>query len=49
MAAVAIAVLHWTPKAGFAADEFDKANISNEHTHQAYGRIMSQVGVNSVG
>ena len=42
MPAVAIAVLHRTPNASFAADEFFKASISNEHTRRAYGRIVAR-------
>jgi site-specific recombinase XerD len=37
---VAIAVLQETPNAGFAADEFFKAAISNPHTRRAYGRAV---------
>jgi site-specific recombinase XerD len=39
---VAIAVLQRTPNATFAAEEFFKANISNEHTRRAYGRIVGR-------
>src|SRR5271165_6276007 len=42
MPAVAIAVLQRTPNAAFAADEFFKASISNEHTRRAYGRIVGR-------
>jgi integrase/recombinase XerD len=42
MPAVAIAVLQLTPNAAFAADEFFKASISNEHTRRAYGRIVGR-------
>jgi site-specific recombinase XerD len=42
MPAVAIAVLERTPNAAFAADEFFKASISNEHTRRAYGRIVGR-------
>jgi integrase/recombinase XerD len=40
--AVAIAVLDRTPNATFAADEFFKASISNEHTQRAYCRIVGR-------
>jgi len=43
MPAAAIAVLRRTPNAGFAADEFFKASISNEHTRRAYGRIVGRL------
>jgi len=39
---VAIAVLQRTPNATFAADEFFRASISNEHTRRAYGRIVGR-------
>jgi hypothetical protein len=42
MSAVAIAVLQRTPNACFAAEEFFKASISNEHTRRAYGRIVGR-------
>jgi integrase/recombinase XerD len=42
MPAVAIAILQRTPNAAFAADEFFKASISNEHTRRAYGRIVGR-------
>jgi len=42
MPAAAIAVLHRTPNASFAADEFFRASISNEHTRRAYGRIVGR-------
>src|SRR5580692_11229686 len=42
MPSVAIAVLERTPNARFAADEFFKASISNEHTRRAYGRIVGR-------
>ncbi len=38
----AVAVLGQTANAGFAAEEFFKASISNEHTRRAYGRIVSR-------
>jgi integrase/recombinase XerD len=37
--AAAVIVLRQTPNAAFAAEEFFKASISNEHTRRAYGRI----------
>jgi integrase/recombinase XerD len=40
--AAAIAVLQRTPNAAFAAEEFFKASISNEHTRRAYGRIVGR-------
>src|ERR1035438_1251796 len=40
--ATAIAVLQRTPNATFAAEEFFKASISNEHTRRAYGRIVGR-------
>jgi integrase/recombinase XerD len=39
MPAAAVIVLRQTPNAAFAADEFFKASINNEHTQRAYGRI----------
>jgi hypothetical protein len=42
ISSVAIAVLKKTNNAGFAADQFFKASISNEHTRRAYGRIVSR-------
>src|ERR1017187_3538574 len=42
MPAAAIAVLRQTPNAAFAADEFFRASISNEHTRRAYGRIVGR-------
>jgi site-specific recombinase XerD len=38
----AAAVLQETPNAAFAADEFFRARISNEHTRRAYGRIVDR-------
>jgi site-specific recombinase XerD len=35
----ALAVLRQTPNAPFAAEEFFKATLNNEHTRRAYGRI----------
>jgi site-specific recombinase XerD len=43
MPAVAVAVLQQTPNAAFAADEFFRASISNEHTRRAYGRIVGRL------
>jgi site-specific recombinase XerD len=40
--AAGIAVLRRTPNATFAADEFFRASISNEHTRRAYGRIVGR-------
>jgi integrase/recombinase XerD len=37
--AAAAAVLHQTPNAAFAADEFFRANLNNQHTRRAYARI----------
>lgn len=42
MPSSAIAVLQLTPNAAFAADEFFKASIGNEHTRRAYGRIVGR-------
>ena len=42
LSAIAIAVLKKTNNAGFAADEFLKGSISNEHTRRAYGRIVNR-------
>ena len=42
ISAVAIAVLEKTSNAGFAAEEFFKASINNEHTRRAYGRIVDR-------
>jgi integrase/recombinase XerD len=42
MPAVAVSVLQRTPNAAFAAEEFFKASISNEHTRRAYGRIAGR-------
>lgn len=38
----AVAILRRTPNAEFAADEFFRAGISNEHTKRAYGRIVGR-------
>src|SRR6266851_10000718 len=38
----ALAVPRQTPNAAFAADEFFKASISNEHTRRAYGCIAGR-------
>jgi len=40
--AIAVAVLQETPNAAFAAEEFFKASISNEHTRRAYGRTVDR-------
>jgi integrase/recombinase XerD len=40
--AAALDVLRETPNAFFAAEEFFKASISNEHTRRAYGRIVGR-------
>jgi integrase/recombinase XerD len=40
--AAAVIVLRQTPNAAFAAEEFFKASISNEHTRRAYGRIAGR-------
>jgi Phage integrase, N-terminal SAM-like domain len=40
--AVALAVLQRTSNAEFAAEEFFRATISNEHTRRAYGRIVGR-------
>jgi len=42
MPAAAIALLERSPNAAFAADEFFRASISNEHTRRAYGRIVGR-------
>ena len=42
MPAVALIVLRQTPNAAFAAEEFFKATLSNEHTRRAYGRIAGR-------
>lgn len=42
MQAAAVAVLQQTPNAAFAADEFFRASINNEHTRRAYGRIVGR-------
>ena len=42
LSSVAVAVLGQTANAGFAAEEFFKASISNEHTRRAYGRTVSR-------
>ena len=41
MPAAAI-VLRQTPNAAFAAEEFFKATLNNEHTRRAYGRIAGR-------
>lgn len=40
--AAAVIVLRRTPNAAFAADEFFRASLSNEHTRRAYGRIAGR-------
>jgi integrase/recombinase XerD len=40
--AAAVIVLRQTPNAAFAAEEFFKASLSNEHTRRAYGRIAGR-------
>ena len=40
--AAAVIVLRQTPNAVFAAEEFFKATLSNEHTRRAYGRIAGR-------
>ena len=42
MPSAALAVLRETPNAFFAAEEFFKASISNEHTRRAYGRTVGR-------
>jgi integrase/recombinase XerD len=42
MPAAAIALLQRSPNAAFAADEFFRASIGNEHTRRAYGRIVGR-------
>ena len=42
MPAAAVIVLRQTPNAAFAAEEFFKATLSNEHTRRAYGRIAGR-------
>jgi site-specific recombinase XerD len=42
MPAAAVIVLRQTPNAAFAAEEFFKAALSNEHTRRAYGRITGR-------
>jgi hypothetical protein len=42
MPAAALIVLRQTPNAAFAAEEFFKAALSNEHTRRAYGRITGR-------
>lgn len=42
LGAPALRVLERTSNAGFAADEFFKASISNPHTRRAYGRIVGR-------
>jgi hypothetical protein len=38
----AVIVLRQTPNAAFAAEEFFKATLTNEHTRRAYGRIAGR-------
>ncbi len=40
--AAAATVLRQTPNAAFAADEFFRASLNNEHTRRAYGRIAGR-------
>jgi site-specific recombinase XerD len=42
MPAAAVIVLRQTPNAAFAAEEFFKATLSNEHPRRAYGRIAGR-------
>jgi site-specific recombinase XerD len=42
LTAAAAAVLRQTPNAAFAADEFFRARLNNEHTRRAYGRIVGR-------
>ena len=42
MPAAAIALLQQTPDTPFAADEFSRAGIGNEHTRRVYGRIVGR-------
>src|SRR6516162_6485943 len=42
MPAAAVIVLRQTPNATFAAEEFFKATLNNEHTRRAYGRIAGE-------
>ena len=42
MPAAAVIVLRQTPNATFAAEEFFKATLNNEHTRRAYGRIAGR-------
>jgi integrase/recombinase XerD len=42
MPAAAVIVLRQTTNAAFAAEEFFKASLSNEHTRRAYGRIAGR-------
>src|SRR5215469_4006693 len=42
MPATAVIVLRQTPNAAFAAEEFFKATLNNEHTRRAYGRIVGR-------
>jgi len=42
MPAAAVIVLRQTPNAAFAAEEFFKATLNNEHTRRAYGRIAGR-------
>jgi hypothetical protein len=39
----AISILQNTPNAHFAAEEFFKATINNEHTRRAYARIVGRL------
>ena len=49
MPAAAIIVLRQTPNAAFAAEEFIKATLTNEHTRRAYGRIAGSPGATAAG
>jgi integrase/recombinase XerD len=40
--AAAVIILRQTPNAAFAAEEFFKATLNNEHTRRAYGRIAGR-------
>jgi site-specific recombinase XerD len=42
MPAAAVIVLRQTPSATFAAEEFFKATLNNEHTRRAYSRIAGR-------
>ncbi|MBV8772375.1 MAG: hypothetical protein JO166_08615 [Deltaproteobacteria bacterium] len=42
MPAASVIVLRQTPNAAFAAEEFFKATLNNEHTRRAYGCIAGR-------